>query len=70
MKSTLEHMEFGRASAPKGWDFVGFDDPHYVFVSGNYQDGFREMLLLEEDMTPRNIARMVELGMTRTKGKS
>jgi pimeloyl-ACP methyl ester carboxylesterase len=53
--------------APPGWAYTGYDGEggFYLFQTGNYADGFREMRALLEDLTPENLARMAELGVTR-----
>lgn len=69
------------ALTPNGWAFGGKDEGYYIYVttipetrkmisSDTYQitpQTYKEMLLLEEDMTERNIAFMVEHGLTRVK---
>jgi len=53
--------------APPGWVYTGYDGEggFYLFQTGNYADGFREMRALLEDLTPENLARMAELNVTR-----
>jgi len=51
--------------APEGWAYTGFDNGHYLFQTGSYQIGFKEMKCIEEDLTPKNLALMVKLGVTR-----
>jgi len=63
-----DHKQVCRALAPAGWQYNGFIDGYYSFQKGNYTDGFKEMLLLEEDLTPENIAFMVQHNLTRIKG--
>ena len=62
------HKEVCRKLAPQGWQYGGLDDEFYCFQSGNYKDGFREMLLIEQDLEPKNIALMIKLNLTRVKG--
>lgn len=51
---------------PRHWIYAGLDDDDYhIFVNGNYQNGFREMRLLNEDLTEKNITLMIKLNMTR-----
>lgn len=64
----LNHQEYCRKLAPPGWEYVGWVDGFYSFQSGNYKDGFTEMLLLECDLTEDNIAFMVENKFTRIEG--
>lgn len=65
MAPIANHKSVCRNMAPKGWAYGGFDDGYYLFQSGNYQTGFKEMKCLEEDLTPENLRRMVELNVTR-----
>lgn len=51
--------------APEGWSYGGYDHPFYLYMKGNYQEGFKEMLCLPEDMTPENLALMVRMNLTR-----
>jgi hypothetical protein len=50
---------------PLNWHYTGLDDGYHIFQSGNYRDGFREMRLLNEDLTVKNIDLMIKLNMTR-----
>lgn len=59
------HKTFCCAMSPEGWSYGGFDEGFYLFQKGNYQDGFKEMKCLEEDLTQENLQRMVQLGVTR-----
>ena len=62
-----DHKQFCAGIAPKGWAYTGFDDGFYCFQSGNYSDGFKEMLCIECDLTPENLALMAKMGVTRCK---
>ena len=62
------HKEICRKLAPEGWQYGGWDDGFYCFQKGNYREGFTEMLLLEEDLTPENITFMVENSYSRISG--
>jgi hypothetical protein len=61
-----DHKAICRKMAPAGWSYGGFDTGYYFFQTGSYRTGFKEMKCLEEDLTPENLNRMVELGVTRT----
>ncbi|HXE63143.1 MAG TPA: hypothetical protein VN519_06355 [Bryobacteraceae bacterium] len=62
------------ALAPAGWSYCGFDDPYYLFQMETRDalnlPRYRAMLLLEEDMTERNIEFMVRHNLTRVEGFS
>jgi hypothetical protein len=60
------------ALAPDGWRYCGFDAPYYLFQRETRDalnmPRYRAMLLLEEDMTERNIQLMASLNLTRVEG--
>lgn len=60
-----DHKEMCRELAPDGWHYIGFDEGHYLFQTGNYADGFKVMKCCLEDITAENLALMVRLGVTR-----
>jgi len=62
-----DHKVKCAALAPRGWVYTGWDGGFYCFQTGDYRNGFFEMLCLEEDLTAENLARMVELGVTRVR---
>lgn len=64
VKPTLNKQEC-QAMAPEGWSYGGYDHPFYLYMKGDYQTGFREMLCLLEDMTPENLALMGRMNLTR-----
>lgn len=62
------HKEICRKLAPEGWVYGGWSDGYYHFQGGNFNTGFVEMNLLEEDLDTQNIAFMMEHGLTRIIG--
>ena len=64
----VNHKEVCRKLAPEGWKYGGFDNGFYCFQTGNYKEGFSEMLLLEQDLEPKNIALMIKHNLTRVEG--
>lgn len=62
-----DHKSVCQAMAPAGWSYGGFDDGFYMFQSGDYRNGFRLMECAPEDLTRENLARMVQLGVTRVR---
>lgn len=48
-----------------GWTYGGWFDGNYMFQTGDYLNGFKEMLLWNEDLTKENFLLMVKLGSTR-----
>ena len=59
------HKQTLRDLAPVGWAYTGFDDEYYLFQTGNYQTGFREMRCIGEDLTVDNLSLMAKMGVTR-----
>lgn len=59
------------AFTPDGWVYCGSWNDHYHYqievknARGSPTGVFTVMSLLDEDMTPNNLALMVKLGMTR-----
>ena len=65
-KSVIDnHKEVCSKLAPEGWSYTGYLNGFYLFQSGDYKEGFREMKLLEEDLTESNITLMALHGMSR-----
>lgn len=64
-KPISNHKTLCRAIAPDGWQYSGFDDGYYIFKTGNYTDGFREMRALDKDLTVGNLALMAHFRITR-----
>ncbi|GBG14467.1 uncharacterized protein NMK_2066 [Novimethylophilus kurashikiensis] len=60
-----DHKSVCRALAPDGWSYTGFDNGRYLFQTGSYANGFKEMRCLEEDLTRENLNLMVKLNVTR-----
>lgn len=60
------HKTVCAAMAPKGWAYTGFSDGCYCFQRGDYRTGFYEIQAWAEDLTPENLQRMADLGVTRT----
>lgn len=54
---------------PPGWAYGGFDAPHYLYVHERRDERgmpvYREIRLLPEDMTERNVELMARMGLTR-----
>lgn len=50
---------------PPGWSHTGYDAPYFLYQTGDYRVGFKEMRLLDQDLTPENVALMVRMGLTR-----
>ena len=68
MTPIKNHKDICRELAPTGWQYNGYYDGYYGFQTGDYKKGFQEMLLLEEDLEPKNIAFMVKHNLTRMEG--
>lgn len=64
----LNHKPICRALAPEGWVYRGWLDGFYSFTTGSDTDGFFEMLLRTEDLTPENVKYMADNRLTRIKG--
>ena len=60
-----DHKQLCSRIAPAGWRYGGFDAGFYVFVSGDYSKGFKEMKCLEDDLTAENLYIMVKYNATR-----
>ena len=60
-----DHKQLCSRIAPTGWRYGGFDAGFYVFVSGDYSKGFKEMKCLEDDLTAENLNLMVKYNATR-----
>ena len=54
-----------RATTPAGWTYTGRDGKFYLFQTGNYSVGFKEMQCLAEDLTEKNLALMTKKNLTR-----
>jgi hypothetical protein len=59
--------------APKGWEYNGIDrddlgQVFYIYQTGNYQTGFKELLALECDMEEDNLQSMADNNMSRIMG--
>ena len=65
MRPIENHKQVCKALAPNNWVYAGFDSGFYCFQTGNYSTGFKEMKCKQEDLTEKNLALMVKLGMTR-----
>jgi hypothetical protein len=59
------HKTVCQQMAPEGWTYGGYDEGYYLFQKGDYRTGFVLMELLQEDLTPENIAFMARKGLTR-----
>lgn len=60
------HKTICRKLSPPGYIYTGYDNGFYLFQSGNYSTGFKEMKCTEEDLTPDNLAFMAEHNLTRS----
>lgn len=60
-----DHKQICSRIAPNGWRYGGFDEGYYLFVTGDYSKGFKEMKCLEDDLTADNLKLMAEYGLTR-----
>lgn len=60
-----DHKQVCSRIAPTGWRYGGFDEGYYLFVTGDYSKGFKEMKCLENDLTADNLKIMAEYGLTR-----
>ena len=54
-----------RDLTPNGWIYIGTAGKFYEYQTGDYNTGFRVMRLLDCDMIPEVIAKMIELNLTR-----
>ena len=61
----VDHKQYCVNIAPLGWRYGGFDDGYYLFIKGNHAEGFREMKVLDEDLTSANLAFMAKHNLTR-----
>ena len=59
------HKELCRAIAPADYVYTGFDDGFYLFQSGDYTKGFKELRAIDEDLTRENLAFMAKHNLTR-----
>lgn len=52
-----------------GWAYGGFDAPYYLYIHECRDERgmpvYKEMRLIEEDLTARNVELMVRMGLTR-----
>jgi len=61
----VDHKEYCPTLAPQGWQYTGFDSGFYLFQTGDYEKGFKEMRVIDCDLTAKNIALMAKMGVTR-----
>lgn len=56
-----------RKLAPAGWEYAGNWDGFYRYQkpTGKHDGRFYQMLCLEEDLTPENMALMAKHGLSR-----
>ena len=59
------HKQYCAALAPQGYVYTGFDDGFYVFQTGDYAKGFKELRAIEDDLTLENLAFMAKHNLTR-----
>ena len=65
MRPIENHKQVCAEMAPAGYFYVGFDEPYYLFQTGDYRTGFKLIQALEEDLTVENMALMARHGVTR-----
>ena len=63
--------QYKPAASPPGYTYVDTFKNHYIFqeTGGSYQNGFKVMFCLPEDMTQANLNLMAKMGISRNEPK-
>lgn len=54
-----------RQLTPENWVYTGYDEPYYLFQTGDYSTGFKEIRACDDDITRSNLKFMADNNLTR-----